>query len=81
MARLLVKAVNRGLRVLVSTHSDYLIRELLAPERLGVYFFEGGTNREVPVDERGFEIETIEAEIDRMNETSQTIYAALLEDE
>jgi hypothetical protein len=107
MARLLVKAVNRGLRIMVSTHSDYLIRELnnlvmlsqpgeaiarvrgelgysdselLAPDKLGVYFFEGGTNRAVPVDQRGFEIETIEAEIDRMNETSQTIYAALLED-
>jgi hypothetical protein len=107
VARVLAKAVNRGLRVLASTHSDYLIRELnhlimlsgpghamaevrerlgydkdslLAPERLGVYFFDGTGNRELPVDEGGFEVDSIEAAIEDMNATSQAIYAALLDD-
>jgi len=107
IARILVKAVNRGLWVLAGTHSDYLIRELnhlillsrpgdamaqvrerlgcdpeslLAPEQLGVYFFDDTGNRELPVDERGFEDPTIEAAIDDMNADSQAIYAALLED-
>jgi len=107
VARVLAKAVNRGLRVLASTHSDYLIRELnhlillsrpgdamarvreqlgcdpeslLAPEQLGVYFFDGTGNRELPVDEQGFEVATIEAAIDDINADSQAIHAALLED-
>jgi hypothetical protein len=106
IARVLARAVNRGLKVMASTHSNYLMRELsnllmlgqdteamkalrqkhgyeeaelLKPERLGVYLFQGNTAEPVPVDENGFSIETIDAEIDRMNAVAQDIYATKFE--
>lgn len=106
LARLLAKAVNRGLKLMMSTHSDYLLRELnnlillsrdtkqvrdvrerlgyteselLAPEKVGVYLFKDGGAEAVPVTEEGFEVSTIEDEINRMNAVSQQIYAALYE--
>jgi hypothetical protein len=106
VTRVLAKAVNRGLRLMMSTHSDYVLRELnnlillqrdtlpvrevraqhgytedelLAPAKVGVYFFNEGTAKAVPVTEDGFEVQTIEDEINRMNAVSQEIYAALHE--
>ncbi len=108
IARVLVKAVNRGLRLIMSTHSDYLLRELnnliilsrdtkpireirakhgytdselLAPAKVGVYLFKEGTAADIPVTEDGFEVQSIEDEINRMNAMSQEIYAALHEEE
>jgi hypothetical protein len=104
VARVLAKAVNRGLRMIMSTHSDYLLRELnnlillsrdtkplqdlraelhytdaelLDPAKLGVYLFRDGKAEAVDVTEEGFEVRSIEDEINKMNATSQRIYAAL----
>ena len=106
VARVLAKANNRGLKLMMSTHSDYLLREinnlillsrdtkqvrevreklgyteseLLAPEKVGVYLFKESGAEAVPVTEEGFEVSTIEEEINRMNAVSQQIYAALYE--
>jgi AAA15 family ATPase/GTPase len=106
IARVLVKAVNRGLRLIMSTHSDYFLRELnnliilsrdtnpireirakhgytdselLAPAKVGVYLFKDGTAADIPVTEDGFEVQSIEDEINRMNAMSQEIYAAINE--
>ena len=106
IARVLVKAVNRGLRLIMSTHSDYFLRELnnliilsrdttairevrakhgytesemLAPAKVGVYLFKDGTAADIPVTEDGFEVQSIEDEINRMNAMSQEIYAAIHE--
>jgi hypothetical protein len=108
IARVLARAVNRGLKVIASTHSNYLVRELnnlillgqdteaikalrqkhgydeselLKPEQLGVYLFRDSKAEPVPVDETGFSIETIDAEIDRLNAVSQELYATILEQE
>lgn len=104
VTRILAKAVNRGLRVIMSTHSDYVLREinnlillghdtdaiklirekhgystteLLAPEKVGPYLFRNGGCESIPVTDDGFEVKTIEDEINRLNEISQDIYAAL----
>jgi hypothetical protein len=106
VTRILVKAINRGLRVIMSTHSDYILRELnnliilsrdndsvkairakyqydaselLSPERVGPYLFKVGRKPEaISVTADGFEVQTIEEEINKMNQISQDIYAALL---
>ncbi len=105
LARILARAVNRGLRLIMSTHSDYILREfnnlillssdaeavkeirdrhgyketeLLAPEKLGVYLFRSESAEEVKVTKDGFAVQTIEDEINRLNQISQEIYAALL---
>jgi len=104
--RVLAKAVNRGFKIMMSTHSDYVLRELnhlvmlsdpkesvsrvvdelgydrasiLPPEKLGVYLFKDQTAKEVPVTVDGFEIETIEQEIAKLNADAQAIYAARFE--
>jgi hypothetical protein len=104
VARVLAKAVNRGLKLMMSTHSDYVLRELnnlillsrdaapiqevrkkhgyteaelLSPDKVGVYLFRDGTAESVPVTPDGFEVKTIEEEINRLNAISQEIYAAL----
>lgn len=105
VTRILAKAVNRGLRVIMSTHSDYVLREinnlillgrdseaiksvrekhgyttdeLLPPGKVGPYLFRSGGCEAIAVTENGFEVKTIEDEINRLNEISQDIYAALL---
>ncbi|WP_437764663.1 AAA family ATPase [Sorangium sp. So ce281] len=104
IARILAKAVNRGFRIMMSTHSDYLIRELnhllmlgrltaggsnlvdeleydraslLRPEQVGVYLFNDHRAQAVSVTESGFEVKTIDDEINRLNAVSQRIYAEL----
>lgn len=108
IARVMARAVNRGLKIMASTHSNYLVRELnnllmlgqgtdaiealrqkhdydeaelLKPEQLGVYLFRDGHAEPVPVDASGFSVETIDAEVDRLNAVSQELYAAILEQE
>lgn len=104
--RVLAKAVNRGFKIMMSTHSDYVLRELnhlvmlsdpkesvsrvvdqlgydrasiLPPEKVGVYLFKDQTAKEVPVTVDGFEVETIEQEIAKLNADAQAIYAARCE--
>jgi hypothetical protein len=89
----------------MSTHSDYVLREinnlillgrnteaikalrekhgystdeLLTPAKVGPYLFRNGGCEAIPVTADGFEVKTIEDEINRLNEISQDIYAALL---
>ncbi|MCU0687672.1 MAG: AAA family ATPase [Polyangiaceae bacterium] len=104
VARVLAKAVNQGLRVMISTHSDYIIRELnnlimlskvpkseaqslgfepewaLAPKKVGVYLFEGGTARAVPVEETGFSVSTIDEVTNKLNADTQRLYARLYDE-
>lgn len=106
IARILAKAANSGLQVIVSTHSDYFIREInncimlshpafegkdskheygfednmvLKPETVGAYFFSSkGESYSLPMEENGFEVETIDNEIIALNEESNAIYHTLL---
>ncbi len=108
VARILAKLVQRGIKLIISTHSDYLIRELnnlimlsqdseearrvadelsiepemtLRPEQLGVYLFgRDGLCEQLEVSETGFEVETIDREIHRLNQDAQMIYSRLFLD-
>ncbi len=105
VARLLARFVNEGFKVLISTHSDYIIKELnllimlnnpdkpeakelqkkygyqdnelLKPEDLGVYLFKDKHSEVVPVTQEGFEIETIDKEINELNHAFKNIYFSL----
>lgn len=112
-ARIMARMINKGLRLLISTHSDYIIRELnnmimwgavkgqceeerkgfgytegeiLNKKQVGVYVFdfdnEGSKGRaiisEVPVDDKGFEVEAIDRAISLINESSESAYASIL---
>lgn len=106
ISRILAKAVNCGFKIMMSTHSDYLIRELnhlimlsqpseaasklieelgydpastLKPEKVGVYLFNDHRSQPVPVTETGFEVKTIEDEINKLNAASQKIYSGLFD--
>lgn len=107
VTRILAKAVNRGLRIMMSTHSDYVIREInnlvmlgqdsdkaralaqelgyqseqtLRRDQIGAYLVNDGTCRRLDVNKTGFETKTIEDEIHKLNQDSQTIYFRLFED-
>ncbi len=107
IARLLVRLVNRGIRVVVSTHSDYIVRELnnmtmlasdfpervdvekrfdydaegaerLQPQDVVAYNFTDKIVRKVEVSrEFGIEVESMDAAINRLNESNSAIYFAL----
>lgn len=105
VARLLARFVNEGFKVLISTHSDYIIKELnllimlnnpdkpeakelqkkygyqdnelLKPEEIGVYLFKDRHSEVVPISQEGFEIETIDKEINELNHTFKNIYFSL----
>lgn len=106
MARILAKAVNLGFKVMFSTHSDYIIRELnnlimleggkqkskklikkygyqteelVAAENVGVYLFKPNAVESLDVTEAGFSVDTIDAEISKLNETSEDIYNTLFD--
>lgn len=106
VARVLAKAVNRGFKIMLSTHSDCLIREfnhlimlsqdsdvarelrkefeyeessLLTPDKVGVYLFNEDRATSIPVRENGFEVKTIDDEINKMNFVTQTLYARLFD--
>ncbi|WP_338813127.1 AAA family ATPase [Bernardetia sp. Wsw4-3y2] len=108
VARFLARLVNEGFKVVATTHSDYIIKELstllllsdsfkdkdrimekygytqnqiLNKENIGVYYFEKGkeTAVNVPITERGIEIESIDQTISDLNERFNTIYYTFLE--
>lgn len=106
VARVLAKAVNRGFKIMLSTHSDCLIREfnhlimlsqdsdvarelrqkfeyedssLLTPDKVGVYLFNEDHATPIPVREDGFEVKTIDDEINKMNFVTQTLYVRLFD--
>ena len=111
-ARIMARMINNGLRLLISTHSDYIIREInnmimwgaiknddntirkelgydkkeiLKKNNVGVYVFEFDSNsknrvsiNEIPVDDNGFEIESIDNSIRLLNESGENAYAIKL---
>lgn len=113
LARIFARLVNAGLRVVISTHSDYIIREfnnmimlnslkakginphiedhasdqydaleILKPEDVAVLYF--GINNQnkvsvksIPIDDYGFNIESIDNAIDSQNDITDSIFSAL----
>ena len=111
-ARVLAKLVRAGFKVIVSTHSDYIIRELnnltmigtafqdestkaelldafkerhyhydestyLDKEEIGVYLFQDQTITALPVEEDGFEVPSINQEIEQMEEESHFLFGKI----
>lgn len=112
VARILAKAVNLGFKLVISTHSDYLLRELnnlilldsiykneeskeeilaaytqkgydettkLSKEDIGVYYFTDNTIKELPVNQYGFEVDSIDKEVYELNDATDDFYAKLRE--
>jgi len=101
--------VNAGFKVLISTHSDYIIRELnnlmmlnkkgneklvsklmkkysysanmlLDHNKVGSYLFSNNTVEELAVSNSGFEVSTIDHEINILNNSAREIYFALMDE-
>lgn len=110
IARVVAKAINKGFKIILSTHSDYIIKELnnlvmlnkananpelkkkllaelatdgydqdtyLKKEDLGVYFFHNHTIQALEVDDMGFDVTTIDRELDKLTYSSEHIYYTL----
>ena len=114
ISRIIAQIVNAGIKVFVSTHSDYIIRELnnlillkkfegedktkelmvrygysekelLSPDKVGVYSFEHIEDGKVAVEQlpssTGININSINKAINKQNVISQDIYYSLVEKE
>jgi predicted ATPase len=115
LARIFARLINNGLRLLISTHSDYIIRELnnlimlssdsekvkakaaefkyhqeekIDPKDVGAYLFDYNSDngkqvivQSLPVDEKGFEVETIDQAISMLNDRSMDLYFSLTQQE
>jgi len=110
VARFLGRMVNAGLKLIVSTHSNFIVRELnnlimlsqknkktvqlkrkygyfsekknqtLNPKQVGAYLFRVGESCiSIPVDETGFNVDTIDETNKKLNESSQDIYFSLFD--
>lgn len=108
VAKILAKATNVGFKIILSTHSNYIIKEfnnlimlsnggstkikkallkqygynhemILDIDTVGAYFFNNNTIHSVPMTEKGFAIETINEEIDDLEDTAMNIYFELLD--
>jgi hypothetical protein len=102
VARLLARLARSGLKVMISTHSDYILRELnnlimlsrdkdgqlrekhgygedeiLSPERVGAYAFDGVHGRPIELGPTGIDVEAIDQDIKELNRSSRDIYWAL----
>ena len=111
LTRLFAKLVNKGFRVLISTHSDYVIRELnnlimasssksgisdlarklgysedhrLMSEDVNAYMFNyknltsrNVTVSDIKVTEMGFDVETIDETVDKLNEISEELFYSI----
>ena len=111
LTRIFAKLVNNGFRLLISTHSDYVIREVnnlimlsseekeikslavkygykdfhkLNPNSIGAYLFDFNNSNKtkvivesLDVQKDGFEIKTIDAAINRLNDISEDLFLAL----
>lgn len=101
IAKIIAKIVNSGFKLMISTHSEYLIKEinylicmksnpeafaalsekygyvkemLLSPTDIGVFLFkETGSVSQICVDEKGFEISTIDEVICSQSEKALAI--------
>ncbi len=106
VARLFGEIINQGFKVMISTHSDYIIRELnnlimlksggekaeylankygyeekqlIDYQRVGAYLFDNNKNISLEVTEVGFEVSTIDAVINELNNASEEIYFTLFD--
>ena len=106
VARLFGEIINQGFKVMISTHSDYIIREinnlvmlksggekandlikkygyeekqLIDHQRVGAYLFKNNRNSDIEVTETGFEVNTIDEEINNLNNASEDIYFTLFD--
>lgn len=106
VARLFGEIINQGFKVMISTHSDYIIRELnnlimlksggekseylankygyeekqlIDYQRVGAYLFNENKNISLEVTEIGFEVSTIDAVINELNNASEEIYFTLFD--
>jgi predicted ATP-dependent endonuclease of OLD family len=99
IARFLCEVVNAGVDVIISTHSDYIIREinntiilnaprfsevkqrhgyqdseLISSEKVSVVLFgKDGLPKQITVGETGFAVESIDEEINLLNQISEEI--------
>ncbi len=110
IARTIAQMANAGIKILISTHSDYIIKELnnlimlsvegndknvkrlmkrygyqdselLRPAQVGAYLFMmNGEVTNLEVSATGFEIKSIDDEINALNESSKDIFFSLHED-
>lgn len=106
IARLMGEFINNGFKVMISTHSDYIIREinnlimlkiggekadnlalkygyesiqLIDHQRVGAYLFHKSKNVSIDVTETGFEVDTINEEINNLNNAAEEIYFTLFD--
>lgn len=111
LARFFGRLINNGFKLLISTHSDYITRELnnlimlnegtnkkpnetnellksynyensqlIDKERVGVYLFRQGKDVEtIEVSGMGFNVPTIDEEINRLNQTTNDILFTIFE--
>jgi predicted ATP-binding protein involved in virulence len=108
VAKILAKAANQGFKIILSTHSDYILKEfnnlimlssarslklkknllkpygynkdmILEPHQVEAYFFNNHVIDSVPVTEKGFAVETINEEIDDLENATNNIYFQLFE--
>lgn len=99
ITRFLCELTNAGLDILISTHSDYIVREvnnaillmhpsmqnvkakhayqdaqLLAPEKVSVVLFNTtGHPKQLVVDHKGFAVDSIDEEINSLNQIAEDI--------
>ncbi len=106
VARLIGEIINNGFKVMISTHSDYIIRELnnlimlktggdtsnyliekygydkkqlIDYTKVGAYLFKNNRNYNIEVTETGFEVNTIDEEINNLNNASEEIFFTLFD--
>jgi predicted ATPase len=105
IARVLAQMVNAGIKVMISTHSDYVIRELnnlmmlhtkdnekqvnqlmkkygyqkdqiLDHNKVGAYLFTSEV-KALEITNTGFEVKTIDDEINQLNNSANDIFFTL----
>ena len=94
LARLLANLVGAGVRVLVTTHSDYLVKEMnnlimqaelghagLDKDRVRAYVAADGSLQRCEVDRYGIEMPVFDETIDDINQRSRENAALVLERE
>ncbi|BAP56627.1 hypothetical protein THII_2330 [Thioploca ingrica] len=107
VAKIFAKAVNKGFKVILSTHSDYIIKEfnnlimlnkasttdlatisenygyetdsILNKNKVGAYWFGNNSIEPIEVSDTGFSVKTIDATIDQLDNTTETLYYQFFE--
>jgi predicted ATP-dependent endonuclease of OLD family len=108
IARFLGRLINEGFKLIVSTHSDFIVKELsnlivlandfgekdallskyqyqskelIAKDKVGVYYFEQGksTARPIPISNQGIEIESMDRAISELSQRSDDIYYSFID--